>query len=49
VRLTAETRQVAAGLGSTADAPVLTCRMEASIPAWASTIWTRAHLPEETP
>jgi uncharacterized heparinase superfamily protein len=49
VRLTAETRQVAAGLGSTADAPVLTCRMEASIPAWASTIWTRAHLPGETP
>jgi uncharacterized heparinase superfamily protein len=47
VRLTAETRQVAAGFGSTADAPVLTCRMEASIPAWASTIWTRAHRPEE--
>jgi uncharacterized heparinase superfamily protein len=47
VRLTAETRQVAAGFGSTADAPVLTCRMEASIPAWASTIWTRTHRPEE--
>lgn len=42
VALTAETGQVAAGLGSTADAPTLTCRMKASLPAWASTIWTRS-------
>ena len=47
VLLTTETRQVAAGFGSTTDAPVLTCRIQASLPAWASTIWARAHTPEE--
>ena len=40
VLLTTETRQVAAGFGSTADAPVLTCRIQASLPAWVSTIWS---------
>ena len=47
VLLTTETRQVAAGFGSTTDAPVLTCRIQASLPAWASTIWARAQTPEE--
>jgi uncharacterized heparinase superfamily protein len=47
VSLAAETRPVAAGFGSTADAPVLACRIEASLPAWASTTWTRAYHPEE--
>jgi uncharacterized heparinase superfamily protein len=45
--LTTETRPVAAGFGSTADAPVLTCRIQASLPAWASTVWARTHTPEE--
>ena len=40
--LTAETRQVATGFGNTADAPVLTCRMDTSLPAWVSTVWSRA-------
>ena len=47
VLLTTETRQVAAGFGSTTDAPVLTCRIQASLPAWVSTIWARAPIPEE--
>jgi hypothetical protein len=47
VLLTSETRPVAAGFGSTADAPVLTCRIQASLPAWVSTVWARAHTPEE--
>jgi len=42
VLLTAETGQVATGFGNTADAPVLTCRMDASLPAWVSTVWSRA-------
>lgn len=40
-RLTAETRQVAIGFGSTADAPVLTCRMEAILPVGVTTVWSR--------
>jgi uncharacterized heparinase superfamily protein len=47
VLLTSEIRPVAAGFGSTADAPVLTCRIQASLPAWASTVWARAVIPEE--
>jgi uncharacterized heparinase superfamily protein len=47
VSLTAETRPVAAGFAGTSDAPVLACRIEASLPAWASTVWTRAYPPEE--
>jgi len=47
VLLTSQTRPVAAGFGSTADAPVLTCRIQASLPAWASTVWARTHTPEE--
>ncbi len=48
VLLTTETRPVAAGFGATADAPVLTCRIQASLPARASTVWTRIRPPEET-
>jgi uncharacterized heparinase superfamily protein len=47
VLLTTESRQVAAGFGSTTDAPVLACRIQGSLPAWASTIWARAPIPEE--
>ncbi len=47
VLLTTETRQAAVGFGSTTDAPVLTCRIQASLPAWASTVWAQAHTPEE--
>jgi uncharacterized heparinase superfamily protein len=47
VLLTTETRPVAAGFGSTAEAPVLTCRIQASLPTWASTVWARAQTPEE--
>ena len=47
VLLTTETRPVAAGFGSTSDAPVLTCRIQASLSAWASTIWARTQTPEE--
>ena len=42
VLLTSETRQVATGFGSTAAAPVLTCRIDAVLPAWVSTAWSRA-------
>ena len=42
VLLAVETRPVAAGFGSTADAPVLTCRMDAALPVWATTTWSRA-------
>ena len=42
VRLAARPGSVAAGFGSTAAAPVLTCRMDAVLPAGAATIWTRA-------
>jgi uncharacterized heparinase superfamily protein len=47
VLLTTEARPVAAGFGSTADAPVLTFRIQASLPASASTVWARTHPPEE--
>ncbi|MGH3217624.1 MAG: heparinase II/III domain-containing protein [Streptosporangiaceae bacterium] len=40
--LAAESRQVAAGFGNAADAPVLICRMDASLPTRVSTAWTRA-------
>jgi uncharacterized heparinase superfamily protein len=40
--LTAETRPVAAGFGSTTDAPVLTCRINAALPVRATTVWSRA-------
>ena len=42
VRLEAGVGSVAAGFGSTAGAPVLTCLMDAVLPAGAATIWTRA-------
>jgi hypothetical protein len=42
VALAVETRPVATGLASTADAPVLTCRMNADLPARATTSWSRA-------
>ena len=42
VRLAAETRAVAAGFGSTADAPVLTCRMDAALAVGVTTVWGRA-------
>jgi uncharacterized heparinase superfamily protein len=42
VALAIETRPVATGFASTADAPVLTCRMNADLPARATTSWSRA-------
>ena len=42
VLLTAEIRPVAAGFGSTVDAPVLTCRINAALPVRVSTVWSRA-------
>ena len=42
VRLAAETRAVATGFGSTADAPVLTCRMDAALAVGVTTVWSRA-------
>jgi hypothetical protein len=42
VALTTETRAVAAGFGSTADAPVLTCRMDAALAVGITTVWSRA-------
>jgi hypothetical protein len=44
VHLAVETRPVAAGFGSTADAPVLTCRMYSALPARVTTVWSRARL-----
>jgi uncharacterized heparinase superfamily protein len=41
VLLTAETGPVAAGFGSTADASVLTCRINATLPLRATTVWSR--------
>jgi len=41
VALAVETRPVATGLVSTADAPVLTCRMNTDLPARATTSWSR--------
>ncbi len=42
VRLAVETSPVAAGFGSTDDAPALTCRMESSPPNRVTTVWSRA-------
>lgn len=42
VVLEVETCPVATGFASTADAPVLTCRMSAALPAGATTRWSRA-------
>ena len=42
VQLAVETRPVAVGFGSTADAQVLTCRMQAVLPVHVSTAWSRA-------
>ena len=39
--LTAGIRPVAAGFGSTVDAPVLSCRIDADLPVRVSTVWTR--------
>ena len=44
VLVTVETRPVAAGFGSSTDAPVLTCRMDSVLPAWVTTVWSRARL-----
>jgi uncharacterized heparinase superfamily protein len=44
VLLAAETSQVAAGFGSTADAPVLTRRAHVVLPIRVTTIWSRAHV-----
>jgi uncharacterized heparinase superfamily protein len=42
VLLAAGTRPVAVGFGSTADAPVLTCRINGILPVRATTVWSRA-------
>jgi uncharacterized heparinase superfamily protein len=42
VRLSTETRAVAAGFGITADTPVLTCRMDAALAVGVTTVWSRA-------
>jgi uncharacterized heparinase superfamily protein len=42
VRLAAETRAVAAGFGSTADASVLICQLDASLAVGVTTVWSRA-------
>jgi uncharacterized heparinase superfamily protein len=47
VRLAAETRPVATGFGSTADALMLIGRMDASLPVRISTAWTRTRDLEE--
>ena len=41
VALATETRAVAAGFGSTADAPVLTCRVDAALAVGITTVWSR--------
>ena len=41
VRLAVETSPVAAGFGTTVDAPTLTCRIEASPPVRVTTVWSR--------
>ena len=48
VAVAVETRPVATGFASTADAPVLTCRMNADLPARATTSWSRAPGEETT-
>jgi uncharacterized heparinase superfamily protein len=47
VLLATETRQVATDFGSTADAPVLSCQLDMSLPARIGTVWKRIHRPEE--
>jgi hypothetical protein len=42
VCLATETRPIAAGFGSTIDASVLTCRINAPLPVRATTVWSRA-------
>jgi uncharacterized heparinase superfamily protein len=42
VALATETRAVAAGFGSTADAPVLICRVDAALTVGITTVWSRA-------
>jgi uncharacterized heparinase superfamily protein len=42
LQLAAETRAVAAGFGSTADAPVLICRLDAALALGVTTVWSRA-------
>ena len=41
-QLAVRARPVAAGFGSTVDAPVLTCRIHAYLPAYVTTTWSRA-------
>jgi uncharacterized heparinase superfamily protein len=41
--LTAEARPIASGFGTTADAPVLICRINATLPVRTTTVWSRAH------
>jgi hypothetical protein len=48
VALAVETRPVATGFASTADAPVLTCQMNADLPAGATTSWNHAPGEEAT-
>jgi uncharacterized heparinase superfamily protein len=43
-RLEVETGPVAVGFGSTADAPVLACRIQAILPVHATTVWSRARI-----
>jgi hypothetical protein len=43
VALAVETRPVATGFAGLADTPVLTCRMNANLPAGATTRWSRAY------
>jgi uncharacterized heparinase superfamily protein len=42
VLLVPEIRPVAAGFESTTEAPVLTCRIDATLPVRATTVWSRA-------
>jgi uncharacterized heparinase superfamily protein len=42
VLLATEIRPVAAGFGSTVDAPALTCRIDAALPVHVTTTWSRA-------
>jgi hypothetical protein len=41
-RLAVQTRPVAVGFGSTVDAPVLTCMVNAHLPVGITTTWSRA-------
>jgi uncharacterized heparinase superfamily protein len=42
MRLAVQMRPVATGFRSTADAPVLTCRIDAHLPVRVSSVWSRA-------